>query len=629
MSDQSNICFNCEHRNRPTADFCGICGLPLSRTCPNYNLENPGAFLYCDFCGAPFDESSRADTENEPTIQPAIASSDVAAAAESQSNSRARTRALPIGLLWETPVPQWQWTRSFIRSWAWRNRWELLALFLLTAAAAFLRIYRLGDIPDGFNGDEAWNGLDALRILDQGWIGVYTPGALGNLTGPIYLTALTVWLFDASIFSVRLSMALFGILAVPATHLFLRLGFGRQVALIGTVVLTVSYWHLHFSRMGYQLISLPLVVAAAGAAMLWAMRTQNRWIWFAAGAVLGLVPYTYLAFPSFVAAVAGFLAVYLYLKRENLAATVILLLFYALGVLVAATPFLLFLIDNWGVYMHRTGRASVFISHEYPLAGDLAEKAAFFARRSWEALTILVKDLRSDGVDGTGGAGPLDFGIAAFAYLGLVVAIRKWKSPPYFLAALVVIPALLTQVFSLPESGTLRRSIVAIPFVAGLAAVGAAVIVKFFDHRFGKHGRDFAMAGVALVLVASSVWNVRYYFGELARSPTMRFAFVPDHIDALSAAHSFDEPGVIYFYSGRWSSNYESIQFLHRGSQGIDRSQEFGTYDLEKVHEGPVTYLLIGHYAIEIDRLRELYPGGEVIVDDAPQPRFIVYHLRS
>ena len=109
----------------------------------------------------------------------------------------------------------------------------------------------------------------------------------------------------------------------------------------------------------------------------------------------------------------------------------------------------------------------------------------------------------------------------------------------------------------------------------------------------------------------------------------MRFTFVPDHIDALSAAHSFDDPGVIYFYSGRWSSNYESIQFLHRGSQGINRSQEFGTYDLEKVHAGPVTYLLIGHYAIEIDRLRELYPGGEVIVNDAPQPRFIVYHFRS
>jgi hypothetical protein len=42
-----------------------------------------------------------------------------------------------------------------------------------------------------------------------------------------------------------------------------------------------------------------------------------------------------------------------------------------------------------------------------------------------------------------------------------------------------------------------------------------------------------------------------------------------------------------------------------------------------------VTYLLVGDYAMEIDRLRELHPGGETIVDDEPQPRFIVYHLRS
>ena len=132
-----------------------------------------------------------------------------------------------------------------------------------------------------------------------------------------------------------------------------------------------------------------------------------------------------------------------------------------------------------------------------------------------------------------------------------------------------------------------------------------------------------------MTLVVSSVWNVRYYFGELAQSPTVIFAFVPDHVDALAAAHSFQNPGTIYFYSGRWSFNYESVRFLHPGSQGMDRSREFGTFEFEKVHEGPVTYLLVGAYAEEIDRLKELYPGGETIIDDAPYPRFIVYHLRS
>ena len=42
-----------------------------------------------------------------------------------------------------------------------------------------------------------------------------------------------------------------------------------------------------------------------------------------------------------------------------------------------------------------------------------------------------------------------------------------------------------------------------------------------------------------------------------------------------------------------------------------------------------MTYLLVGDYGLEIDRLKELYPGGETIIDEEPQPRFIVYHLRS
>lgn len=632
---QLTLCFNCEYHNRDTADFCGSCGLPLSRTCPACNARNPGAFQFCDFCGTPLGDPAPPESGHLPVNRPANAdhpkTADRPEIADPglQTKPVARQRPRTIGTFWETPVPQWQWTRTFLRSWTQRNRWELLAVALLTVLAAFLRIYRLSEIPDGFHGDEAWNGIDALRILDEGWIGAYTPGALGNMTGAIYLTALTIWLLDASIFSVRFSMALFGIAAVPATHLLLRLGFGRWVALFGASVLAVSYWHMHFSRMGFQLVSLPLVATVAGVALLWAMRTKSHWRWLAAGAVLGLIPYTYLAFPSFFVAAAGTLAIYLFLKRDQLSDTVISLALYALGAIIVSTPFLLFLFDNWDVYIHRTSMASVFRSNQYPRVGDVAEKATFFATRAWESLTLLARQLKSDGVDGTGGASPLDFGMAALAYLGLALSIRKWRSPPYLFAALVVILAILAQVFALPESGTLRRSIAAVPFIAGLAAIGAISIVRLFQRRFGTEGRNIALAVVALTLLASSVWNVRYYFGELAQSPTIRFTFVPDHIDALAAAHSFESPGVIYFYSGRWSFNYESVRFLHPGSQGIDRSREFGSFELDKIHEGPVTYLLVGAYAEELDRLKELYPGGETIIDDAPQPRFIVYHLSS
>ena len=546
-----------------------------------------------------------------------------------QATPKPRRRMPPLGLFWDTPAPRWQWTRACLSTWALRNRWELLAIALLTVLAAFLRVYRLGDIPNGFHGDEAWNGIDAVRILNEGWIGVYTPGALGNMTGPIYLTAFLFWLSDASIFTVRLSMAFFGIAAVPATHLLLRLGFGRWVALFGAFALTVSYWHMHFSRLGFQLVSLPFAAVLAAAALLWAMRSQNRWSWLVAGAFMGLLPYTYLAFPAFVASAAVTLAVYLFLQRNQGKSLVMPLGLFALGTLIVASPFLYFLLDNWANYLERTTTASVIRSHEFPQAGDFVDKAAFFAGSAWAAVTILIRELRADGVDGTGGAGPLDIGMALLAYVGLAVSIAKWRSPPYLLAAMVVLMAILTQIFSLPESGTLRRSIAAVPFVAGLAAIGAISLVGLAQRLYGRHGRIVAVGGLVLVLLASGAWNLRYYFAELTQSPTVKFTFAPDHIDGLAAAHSFEDPGTIYFYSGRWSFNYESVRFLYPNSHGIDRSREFGSFELDKLHQGPVTYLLVGDYAMEIDRLQELHPGGETIVDDEPQPRFIVYHLRS
>ena len=188
----------------------------------------------------------------------------------------------------------------------------------------------------------------------------------------------------------------------------------------------------------------------------------------------------------------------------------------------------------------------------------------------------------------------------------------------------------MVLVFSDPSTGTLRRTITAIPWVFGLAGIGAVTITGIARRLYGNWGHISAIAAVILVLLASGYWNVNYYFNEFSQNQHFKWTFAADHVDALESAHSLDDPGVIYFYSGRWSFNYETVRFLYPDSQGIDRSREYGTFDLVRLHDGPVTYILMGSYAGAIDGLRTLYPEGETIVDDDElQPRFIVYHLRS
>jgi 4-amino-4-deoxy-L-arabinose transferase-like glycosyltransferase len=610
------LCRACEYSNRSNAEFCGRCGRPVDIVCAHCSKDNPGGHQYCDECGAPLYGETSQGTNGFSFI-----------GRLGLRLPNLRRMAPRRGLDWFTPPPNWQWSRQFLREWSLRNRWELIAVVVLTAVAAFLRVYRLEEIPAGFHGDEAWTGIEGLRILKEGWIGPYTSSALGQATGPFYLTALLIWLLDASIFSVRLSIGLFGIATIPAAHLLLRLGFGRWVALFGTTALTVSYWHLHFSRLGFGLVSLAFVGTVAAVTLLWAMRSRRRWTWLIAGACLGLAPYTYFAYPALLATVAGVLALYLLLQKETLRSKLTSLALFAAGALVVAWPVVDLVLESPGQYFGRMLGVSVNRYQEFSEADGSLGNAEFLVKRTWDALKFLYTNTRRDGADGTGGEGALDLGTAVLAYLGLVVSLKRWRSPPHQFSMLAVFFALLTLVVTDPSSGAMRRTIIAIPWVFGLAGIGAVFITEALGRHLGQWGRVVATASVASVLLLGGMWNLKYYFVDLPQSSTFQFTFPTYYFEALDAARSFDDPGMIYYYSDRRGFRYETIRFLYPDSRGVDRSREFGTFDLEKLDTGPVTYLLEGQYMDEIDKIMKTYPGGELIVDDRPQPLYIVYHL--
>ncbi|MDP6107459.1 MAG: zinc ribbon domain-containing protein, partial [Candidatus Brocadiia bacterium] len=302
------ICPWCNYENLERARFCGDCGRTLlfEQVCIACGTANPRDHSYCDSCGTPLDAEAIADVpgHGKSTLEPSLYSPDAPAVEPQLQTTQATPTRRPLrltwagrlpkpGLRWDTTHPEWRMSREVISSWVARHRMELLAIALLTAVAAFLRIYRLTDIPLGLHGDEAQTGMDALRVLDEGWIGPYVGSALGQPSGPLYFTALVFKLSNASLFTLRLSMALLGVATVPAAYLLLRLGFGRWVALFATVALVFSYWHLHYSRIAFMLISMPLFTTLAAGAVLWAIRSDRTLPWVAAGLLLGAGVYTY------------------------------------------------------------------------------------------------------------------------------------------------------------------------------------------------------------------------------------------------------------------------------------------------------------------------------------------------
>ena len=151
------------------------------------------------------------------------------------------------------------------------GRAELVALALLTALALALRLWRLDALPGGPHVDEAWNWLDARRVL-EGWRPLFLPDNAGREVLYTYLQAALLGLFGDRLGVLRAASALAATALVPLAWATARAlaprGLPRSwVGLPAAGLAAGSYWSLHFGRFGIRAITFPLFVGAV--AWLW------------------------------------------------------------------------------------------------------------------------------------------------------------------------------------------------------------------------------------------------------------------------------------------------------------------------------------------------------------------------
>lgn len=194
-----------------------------------------------------------------------------------------------------------------------KKNWLLLLIVLV---AAGLRFYKLGSIPPGLYPDEAANGQDVIRILEN-----HDFKAIYDTNGPrealfIYLQALAVWLgktfniaaLNFTTLSLRIAPAFIGTLTVWAIYLFGKEMFkSKEIGLLSAAALAVSSWHIQFSRNGFRAIMLPLMLCLIFYFFIRAYREGKLkdYLWF--GVFLGLGFYTYLSIRMLPLAFGAFL----------------------------------------------------------------------------------------------------------------------------------------------------------------------------------------------------------------------------------------------------------------------------------------------------------------------------------
>jgi 4-amino-4-deoxy-L-arabinose transferase-like glycosyltransferase len=146
---------------------------------------------------------------------------------------------------------------------------ESLSIFYLLGIVILgflLRVIFLETIPNGFFPDEASNAYDAYSIIhtlsDQygEFLPAYFKSANDYREGLyMYLMVPFIKVFGLNVFGARMTSAVIGTLTVLVLYYLTKEIFSRHVALFSALLLAISPWHIHFSRITFRAILFPLL----------------------------------------------------------------------------------------------------------------------------------------------------------------------------------------------------------------------------------------------------------------------------------------------------------------------------------------------------------------------------------
>ena len=165
---------------------------------------------------------------------------------------------------------------------------------LALAVGIALRTVQFREIPPGLYRDQAFNMLDAQDTL-RGNVRLFYSTNFGREPLFIWLTALSVWLWGVSPLAARFPSWVVGVLTLFTCYGMAKELWGRRVGVLATAVLSVTLWHVHFSRLGFRAILIPLLASLGVWLVVRGIRSGKEIFVALGGAATGALIYTYIS----------------------------------------------------------------------------------------------------------------------------------------------------------------------------------------------------------------------------------------------------------------------------------------------------------------------------------------------
>jgi 4-amino-4-deoxy-L-arabinose transferase-like glycosyltransferase len=460
-----------------------------------------------------------------------------------------------------------------------QKRVDLALLLVVLPVALFLRVYDLDNTPPGLHYDEAANAILAADIAEGKSHPLFIEAYTGKEVLFFYLTGVSMRLLGVSIFSLRLTSALIGVLTVLITYQLAREMFAHQgaeasrwLALFSAALLATSYWHVTLSRYGFRAITQPLLQALT----LWCLwrglrRESTGWLALS-GLFCGAIAYTYLAsrvFPVILLLIFLWLLIF---DKCDFKRWLSQIAAFAVPATIVFAPLGFYFLTHPQAFSVRISQVSLF--NPELTQGNVLGTFWRATRLAFGMLSLRGDPLWRFNIPGKPiFSWPLSF----FLLLGLVSSLVKLvrgqnnlERTSHFLMLVWLPVMLLPSILAVKEVPSALRSVGLIPLLFLLPARGLWMAVRWLGGLIPAAVSRAIVPVVALILLLgfSSVVTFRDYFIVWAKAAPVYYDNDGDLVDTAKYLNQLDTADKEIFVS---SIHYRhpTIAFLARSYDRI------------------------------------------------------------
>ncbi len=501
----------------------------------------------------------------------------------------------------------WPWYREGLKKVSLDLKWEMVFLWLIAITAIFMRVYQIATVPSGLFIDQGFEGLAALRILNESWHPFYVEDVFHAYSLALNQLALWFKLFGAGEVSLKLFYVFLSLIGFPLVYWTFRQLAGPRMALLSLFVLAVMRWNINFSRNGFPTVQMPLYMFGTIAFLIYAIhgsKLSKKWPFYAmafgAGTffILGVFPFVFFSYFAWVremhlqfAILTVFstlvpLAYLVYLvksskNREPLLAILIAVGFFAAGAYTYQAykvfPLLILLyglyevISNFKLVRTFWKEISLFAvlsivfclpvifnpnsrEHELMVQGVkqflqvVGRTAIMFNRQGDPNARHNLQDYRM-----------LDDISGALFVLGIVYSLFRVRRRKYFYTVVGFLVMSLPCILSV-DAAHANRLFALTPFIAFFVAVPLSAVWARAQNLWGKKGEWVFLILLAPFLLMMTTQNFDVYFNKQAKSFAGWHEYAPQQ---TMVGRIIQKNGGSYnYYVSPDYYNYYTIDFL-------------------------------------------------------------------